>query len=415
VTDAPVTKFDESGLGLETGNIAAIESLRVYRTLRFGRDIELIITDNRSFRAQPVLDSPEAAPFQVKDFPYFVSQDVVEILDAGRSYQGGRAPRTIRFGGADVANPRRDAPAQSMLGAVQKKWFLGRLRSSTACWKLWGNSVGSLDWRTDLQNIPADVGPRWPSDSYGTLGDDDWSGYRSERAEILGALARDGITGVVSIAGDRHSFQAGVLSRSLPPEPFEPVAVEFVTGSVSAPGLAEAAEYKVPKDHPLRALYLYQAPGQARLEPAMNVSLVHGVRSSLILQATGDRRQALAARNSDVAPHLSFMDVGGHGYSVVRTDADALEVEFVCVPRPLEPSGRAHGGPIAYRVAHRVRRWTASMRPCVERTKLEGAPPLFIQGRTGRSRGGGPRSKSTEPIRFIESLFKIPDKKNTTK
>jgi alkaline phosphatase D len=303
---------------------------------------------------------------------------VVEALDAGRSYNGGRAPETIRFGGADLPNPRKQAPPQSILGAAQKAWFLNRVRASAAPWKLWGNSVGMLDLRIDFQNLPKDLGPQWPGAGYALVGDDDWSGYASERAEILEVVRREGITGLVSIAGDRHSFQAGLVSASLPPQRFEPLIAEFITGSVSAPGLFEAAEYGLPKDHPLRAIYVYKPSPEALAQPAMNVSLMHGVRASLALQRTGDARQALAERNPELAPHLSFVDVGGHGYSVVRATADELEVEFVCIPRPLERSGHANGGPLAYRVTHRVKRWGHGAAPRLERTSLEGALPLVL-------------------------------------
>jgi alkaline phosphatase D len=378
VEDIPLRQFDENGLGLEPGNIAAIESLKLFRTLRWGRGVELILTDNRSYRSEPVIYRKEAAAFEAKDFPYFASQEVIEILDAGRAYTGGRPPQAIRFGGADFANPRREASPQSMLGAKQKAWFLERLRASTATWKLWGNSVGTLDWRADLQNLPAGAGPRWPSASCGVIGVEDWCLYRTERAEILDAIRRERITGVVSLAGDRHCFQAGLLSRSLPPEPFEPVAAEFVTASISAPGLAEAAEHNLSADHPWRALYVYQPASQKRTQAALNNSLMHGVRTSLALQQTGDSRQALAARNPDVAPHLSFIDVGGHGYSIVRADAAELQVEFVCVPRPIESSGRPDGGPIAYRVSHRLPLWSVGAPPRMERTRLEGTPPLLL-------------------------------------
>jgi len=324
------------------------------------------------------MDRPEAVPFQTRQFPYVVPQDVVEILDAGRSFSGGRPPETIRFGGADLPNPRKQAPPQSILGAAQKAWFLNRLRASQAPWKLWGNSVGMLDMRVDFQNLPKDLGPQWPGAGYAQLGDDDWSGYASERAEILEVIRREGVTGLISIAGDRHSFQAGVVSASLPPQRFEPVMAEFVTGSVSAPGLFEAAEYALPKDHPLRAIYVYKPSPEALAQPAMNVSLMHGVRASLELQRTGDARHALAERNPELAPHLSFVDVGGHGYSVARATAEDLEVEFVCIPRPLERSDRADGGPLAYRVTHRVKRWERAAAPRLERTAFEGALPLVL-------------------------------------
>src|SRR5262249_8133139 len=48
VTDAPVTRFDEHGLGQEPNNLAAIQSLRGYRAIRWGKHVELVITDQRS-------------------------------------------------------------------------------------------------------------------------------------------------------------------------------------------------------------------------------------------------------------------------------------------------------------------------------------------------------------------------------
>jgi alkaline phosphatase D len=325
-----------------------------------------------------VVDQPTFAAFQPGPFPFVVSQDVVEVLDAGRSYQGGQPPEVIRFNGREQPNPRRNSPPQSILGAAQKNWFLNRLRNSKATWKLWGNSVGMLDWRMDFQNLPKEVGVEWPTTGYAMLSGDDWSGYRSERAEILEFVRRERIDGFASIAGDRHSFQAGTLSESLPPKPFHPVAVEFVTGSVSAPGLFEAAEYNVTKGHPLRAIYVYQPAPESQPQPAINFSIMHGVRASLALQKTGDVQKALAERNAEVAPNLSFMDVGGHGYSVVSAGVDELEVEFVCIPRPLQRSERADGGPLVYRVAHKVKRWRSGVAPRLERQVLEGTLPLIV-------------------------------------
>src|SRR5690606_28060491 len=58
VVDTPVTEFDEHGLGLEQNNIAAIESLIAYRALRWGRHIDLFVTDQRSFRGKDPSDQP---------------------------------------------------------------------------------------------------------------------------------------------------------------------------------------------------------------------------------------------------------------------------------------------------------------------------------------------------------------------
>jgi alkaline phosphatase D len=143
-----------------------------------------------------------------------------------------------------------------------------------------------------------------------------------------------GITGFVTVSGDRHSFWAGLSAPALPPAAFQPVGVAFITGSVSAPGLVEAFEHRFPQDHPLRALYVADVGGKK--QPAVNLLLHHGVRTCLEYQRTGDLAQALRVSNPDLAPHLSFLDMGGHGYSALRVAADAVECEFVCIPRPLE-------------------------------------------------------------------------------
>ena len=61
-------------------------------------------------------------------------------------------------------NPQKDAPPQTILGAEQKAWFKDQLRASTATWKIWGNSQGTLDQRADPQNLPAGLDQEpWPA------------------------------------------------------------------------------------------------------------------------------------------------------------------------------------------------------------------------------------------------------------
>jgi alkaline phosphatase D len=104
---------------------------------------------------------------------------------------------------------------------------------------------------------------------------------------------------------------------------------------------------------------------------------MQGVWAALALQKTGDLKQALTARNPANASHLSFMDVGGHGYATVRASSEVVDVEFVCIPRPLERSDRADGGELAYRVRHRVKHWKSGETPELIRTKTEGELPLI--------------------------------------
>jgi len=378
VVNAAVERFDEHGMGEEPNNLAALASLTGYRTLRFGRHVDLIVTDQRSYRSEDPVDRLEARAFVTEDFPELVPQEVVEVLDAGRAYDDGHPPDGIRYGKQEIANFRRGEPPQTILGAVQKQWFLERLAASRATWKIWGNTIGTLDFRADPQNLPEGLSKPWPGSGYASLALGDFGNALFERGEIYDFVKAHGITGFVTVAGDRHAFWAGLAARSLPPKPFEPVGVAFVTGSLSAPTLVEGMEYRLPRDHPLRALYLLDgAPGR-KPEPTINMLMLQGVRSCLEYQRTRDIAAARAARNPDLSPHLSFLDFGGHGYSIVHATRDWLEVEFVCIPRPIERSSGREGGPLRYRVVHRVQRWGKAERPRLEQRVIEGSALLSI-------------------------------------
>ena len=366
VQNAKIDRWDALGLGLEPNNLAAIRSLQIRRTLRWGANADLIITDNRSFAGPPA----SGDGLDLKGFPYIFPEEATEILEGGRDYNGGNPPGTIRWNGKDVPNSAKDSPRQSYLGVEQKAWLLSQLRGSKKPWKLWGHSIGTMKARIDIQNLPDDLKKNWPG-GYGLQ----MGGNDLDHGEIADLLKNEGITGLAIVAGDKHSFWAGTFSKHLPPRPFEPLAVEFVTGSVSAQGLAEVAEITFPKVHPLRALYLYDAP-DGRVLPAINMSLRHGVRSSLKLQETGDVKAALALSNPEQAPNLSFTDMGGHGYATVRVSPAELEAEFVCIPRPFERAETPDGGPLVYRLRHRVPLWRAGEQPRLEQELIEGQLPV---------------------------------------
>jgi alkaline phosphatase D len=169
-----------------------------------------------------------------------------------------------------------------------------------------------------------------------------------------------------------------LAAKSLPPKPFAPVGIAFVTGSISAPGLVEAWEHSLPKTHPLRSLFLGQGPSDGAPQPTVNMLLRHGVRSCLEYAQSGDASKARALSNPDLSPHLSFVDMGGHGYSVVRATSESIETEFVCIPRPIERSDREDGGPLRYRVRFRTALWGTGKTPKLEMQILEGDPKFSV-------------------------------------
>jgi alkaline phosphatase D len=110
----------------------------------------------------------------------------------------------------------------------------------------------------------------------------------------------------------------------------------------------------------------------------VNLLLRHGVRSCLEYAKSGDIGKARALSNADNAPHLRFVDMGGHGYAVVRASAEAFETEFVCIRRPLERDTSEDGGPLLYRVVHRAPIWKRGEAPTLAQRVVEGDPKLSI-------------------------------------
>jgi len=372
VQDVAIEEWDENGLGDEPNNRAAIDSLIGYRALRYGAHLDLIVTDQHSYRSADPFGDPAIAKFG-PEFPGMFPEDAARILDGGRAFGDGNPPAEITFNDARAANPQRNAPPQTILGAEQKAWFKEQLRSSKATWKIWANSQGTPDWRADPQNLPPGLTREpWPAGTYASLGTGDYGSAYAERAEIYDLVRDAKITGFAIVSGDRHSFWSGYATSELPPGKFDPVGLSFVGASLSSAGTMEAYEHSFPKNHPLRPLFLADRPGAAKPDWTFNMLLRHGVRSCLEYANSFDVKRARALSNPQLAPHLEFVDLGGHGYCTVRVSGDDMRTEFVCIPRPIARSDRPDGGPLRYRVAHTAGLWKAGEPPKLFQRVLEG-------------------------------------------
>ena len=263
-----------------------------------------------------------------------------------------------------------------MLGREQKTWLKERLLGSTATWKIWGVTNGPLDMRTDPQNLPGGFAKTaWMGKGFGTFGGGDFSGAFAERAEIYDLVRDHKLSGFVTISGDRHSFWAGYAAPRLPPAGFDPVGLSFIVGSISAPGMGEAVEFAKPSA--FTPLFTRKAE-DGTIEHTVNLTLKRGVRSALEYAASGDIAKARALTNPDVAPHVEFVDMAGHGYAVVTAGPDAIDTEFVCIVRPIARATTPDGGQLRYRVAHKAVRWQAGERPVLAQRIIEGDPKLSV-------------------------------------
>lgn len=61
--------------------------MTAYRALRYGKHVELILTDFHSYKLEEPTGRPEANDLDSGDTPFMVPESWMKILDAGREYE----------------------------------------------------------------------------------------------------------------------------------------------------------------------------------------------------------------------------------------------------------------------------------------------------------------------------------------
>ena len=322
------TRFDDDGLGQEPNNLAAIDSLTGYRALRWGR------TSTYHHRPAQLSLAGAARPPGGRR----VLGARLPRLRAGGGDGDPRRrtrvrrrhvrPRTIRYGDADVPNFRARRAAADDPRRRQKRWFLERLGARRDVEDLGQHARHARLARRSAEPAGRPRREPWPGAGYAGFGGGDHSAAYVERAEIYDFVAKRADRRIRDVAGDRHSFWAGSPRRRCRPAAFEPVGIAFVTGSISAPGLVEASEhgFRSPTTRCGRCTSSTvpdAAKPRAHGEPA---AAARRARVPRLRRARRPRPRARACRNPDNAPHLSFVDMGGHGYAIVRARRGAMRV-----------------------------------------------------------------------------------------
>lgn len=300
-----------------TDNIAALASMTIYRSLKWGALGELFLTDNRSYKSPPL----EIPRDHLGNRPPLPPMADIKIMDAGRTANGGKPPRILPVSRAP--NPRHAAPSGSVMGGKQRDWFKTSLKASKAAWKFWANSFPALPLRLDVSNIPMSGLPD------GCLGLDGWNGYPGERNELMAFIMDQRIANVVSLAGDHHIHMAGILVDD--PDAPEPKAVahEFAVAGMSSepqfPGVVRATG----SNAVFNAVATFQSGGQTMEN--WNLALTKGTRAALIRAFTGSQTLSEAYANPSINPGLLFTDTNANGYARVGVSAEALAVDLVTV------------------------------------------------------------------------------------
>jgi alkaline phosphatase D len=187
----------------------------LYRTYRWGKNVELFFLDERSFRSAKVADScinpstnqPDLAPTATPDQRMLFSALIPSLSQP-------------------VSQACKDAindPNRTMLGQRQYNEFLNDVQNSSARWKLVMNE-------TPIQQF------------YG-LPYDRWEGYAYERVQLLKDLQASGVKNLLFLTTDTHAdfenvvrlrtYANDVAPTNAPAQPTDTPYHDYITGPVA--------------------------------------------------------------------------------------------------------------------------------------------------------------------------------------
>lgn len=328
VGSTPNTLIDDTGLAANDDNLRALDTLTIYRSFRFGNLVELIATDNRSYRSDHALPEDLGGNLPVFIQPRVVlPKDIINDLDAGRT-ANNNDPDTFLFLGGLFLNPRRNSSPGSMLGTRQKQWWKDTLQRSTARWKLWGNPVPLQRMLVNASALNAGLPDL-------ILSGDAWDGYRTERNELMRFLLDNDIRNVVSLAGDIHAHAAGLVMDDYDSATPTAVMTEVVCAGISSTSQFAVGERLSRIENPsnlesrVRQLIAYENGGE--IINNLNNTLLNGVEAAEVAAQTNSLDDIAAAANPTINSHLRYADTDAHGFGRVRVAAETMTAELMTI------------------------------------------------------------------------------------
>ncbi len=180
----------------------------IYRTFRWGKNLELFFLDDRSFR------SAKASANGVCDNPETKAPDLAPTLPPDKRAFFGLVVSSLNQPVSQQCLDTINSPARTMLGSRQKAAFIGAVKASKAKFKA---IVTSSPIQQDYA-LPYDF----------------WEGYAAERKQVLDALK--GVKNIVWLSTDHHAVMVHDVRYSTFPSEGGLVStgqMEFLTGPVA--------------------------------------------------------------------------------------------------------------------------------------------------------------------------------------
>lgn len=202
---------------VEAWPIAEQPEGRLYRTFRWGREVEIFVLDLRSYRSRQVSKTPACMNppgSRRSDLAPTLPQNLRSIFALISSQLALPVPAVCLQALAD--------PDRTLLGAGQKAWLKERLARSEATWKF----------------IVSEV----PMQEFFAQPYDRWEGYAAERTEIIRFIRTNALKNVVWLSADMHAVLVNDVRLSTF-APAEPTGMkEVVAGPIATAPFARELE-----------------------------------------------------------------------------------------------------------------------------------------------------------------------------
>jgi len=273
------------------------DDIVTWRRLRWGKQLDLLLTDERYYRDDHLIPEGQLDPKVGKFLPFSPLGSRTMCVKSAFDEREAKSPPT-------------------MLGEKQRDWLIASAQGSTATWKVWASALMVAPFVLDLRDQQK-APPAFRNVFY--FKTDQWDGFPSERKRILQELSK--LTNLVVLSGDLHGFYAAEI-RSDADDPNAPViAVEFTVAGISSISLQEQVD-AITASQPLLA-----KAGFAELSAQLDDNL---------------RRSS---------PHFVHANSRGYGVGLASFGADQLEVEFLLVQGVRDPDWKGTPQSVRFRVA----------------------------------------------------------------